>query len=781
MEQQADSATYGYDDAGRLTSAANPNSTVTRRYDDAGRLTLDQQNVTGLGTVSVNYGYDDDGKENHLWVPGPNPSYDYTYGYDAMGRFETMRPTGGSVAFQYYYDAASNETQRRNYLSTPDLDQFYNRDALNRIWRLEVKKGTTLLGREDYGYDAMSRLTSVTREDNKQDQFGYYRDGELSAVLYGTSPTPSPSATPTPSPGGTPTPTPPGGQVAEPGFSPGGGNICPYYNVTVTISTTTAGAQLRYTLNGTNWTVIPSNQGTVTFSPGPWKTLTAIGFKSGMTDSTPHSGDYERDCGQRPGESSKEETTVDDLLSLPERMEPESLQTADRSVYYYYDNAGNRSSVNDSLNGTMSYTPNSFNQYTAVTGSTITNGPEHEIASYRNIDYTYLNDEHLIGVTNRNVSPNDTYDLRYDALGRCVKRTVTSSNIAVAKYYIYDGEKPILEYNTSIQIVGRNVYGKGIDEILMRTDSALTLYYQQDHEGSVTYLTSTSGNILEKYRYDVYGAPTIYPPSPGATPIPVSSYSNRFMFTGREYSNMFGFYEYRARAYHAGLGRFMSEDPKLFDAGDHNLFRYCHNDPLDLTDPMGLESPAWAQAAIPGVYEWDNVVANVQSGNYGMAAGWFATMIAQQYVGVVTVGRSTQAQASFRAARAAMAERQIAGVIGKYKNSPNYLQVAENLRAKAFDVPPHIFAKMTEAQQWAANQKFLDRAIARGGNFLLDKPIKDISSTSGGLRKELDYLSDKGFKLSPDGWRMTKSESSVLKAAEEADTHSRHIPMPEPR
>ena len=31
----------------------------------------------------------------------------------------------------------------------------------------------------------------------------------------------------------------------------------------------------------------------------------------------------------------------------------------------------------------------------------------------------------------------------------------------------------------------------------------------------------------------------------------------------------------------------MSEDPKLFDAGDYNLFRYCHNDPLAFTDPMG--------------------------------------------------------------------------------------------------------------------------------------------------------------------------------------------------
>jgi hypothetical protein len=33
----------------------------------------------------------------------------------------------------------------------------------------------------------------------------------------------------------------------------------------------------------------------------------------------------------------------------------------------------------------------------------------------------------------------------------------------------------------------------------------------------------------------------------------------------------------------------MSEDPKGFDAGDYNLFRYCNNDPLDKTDPMGTE------------------------------------------------------------------------------------------------------------------------------------------------------------------------------------------------
>src|SRR5579884_2562775 len=42
-------------------------------------------------------------------------------------------------------------------------------------------------------------------------------------------------------------------------------------------------------------------------------------------------------------------------------------------------------------------------------------------------------------------------------------------------------------------------------------------------------------------------------------------------------------------SYSPRLDHFMSEDPKLFDAGDYNLFRYCHNDPIDNVDPMGLE------------------------------------------------------------------------------------------------------------------------------------------------------------------------------------------------
>lgn len=56
-----------------------------------------------------------------------------------MGRFEKITPTGGAVAYQYYYNNASVETQRDNLIT--GVNQIYWRDALNRMSRRDVKKG----------------------------------------------------------------------------------------------------------------------------------------------------------------------------------------------------------------------------------------------------------------------------------------------------------------------------------------------------------------------------------------------------------------------------------------------------------------------------------------------------------------------------------------------------------------------------------------------------------------------------------------------------------------
>ena len=60
------------------------------------------------------------------------------------------------------------------------------------------------------------------------------------------------------------------------------------------------------------------------------------------------------------------------------------------------------------------------------------------------------------------------------------------------------------------------------------------------------------------------------------------------MFTGREWIVDMRIYDYRARMYQPELGRFLQPDPQEFTAGDYNLYRYCHNDPVNKSDPTGL-------------------------------------------------------------------------------------------------------------------------------------------------------------------------------------------------
>jgi autonomous glycyl radical cofactor GrcA len=92
--------------------------------------------------------------------------------------------------------------------------------------------------------------------------------------------------------------------VATPTFNPAGAAVCSH-SINVTISTTTTGAQIRYTTDGvttptsTVGTLIAASSGTVTLSLGH-VTLQAVAFKSGMTTSAVRTGFYDYDCGQGP-------------------------------------------------------------------------------------------------------------------------------------------------------------------------------------------------------------------------------------------------------------------------------------------------------------------------------------------------------------------------------------------------------------------------------------------------------------------------------------------------
>ena len=108
-----------------------------------------------------------------------------------------------------------------------------------------------------------------------------------------------------------------------------------------------------------------------------------------------------------------------------------------------------------------------------------------------------------------------------------------------------------------------------------------TVWAITDNLGSVVAVVQDGGGngILDSVVYDSYG--NIVSQTNPADAMSVG-------FTGYQYDAETGLYYGNARYYSPHLGRFISEDPSGFAAGDSNLYRYVDNHPTYSTDPTGL-------------------------------------------------------------------------------------------------------------------------------------------------------------------------------------------------
>ena len=111
-------------------------------------------------------------------------------------------------------------------------------------------------------------------------------------------------------------------------------------------------------------------------------------------------------------------------------------------------------------------------------------------------------------------------------------------------------------------------------------------YYHKDGLGSIISLTDEEANEKEKYVYNAFGVRTIF--DEGDRKIASSQLGNPYVFTGREYDEETNLQYHRARYYDEDLGRWISEDPIEFNAGDKNLYRYVLNNPRNFFDFFGL-------------------------------------------------------------------------------------------------------------------------------------------------------------------------------------------------
>jgi RHS repeat-associated protein len=158
------------------------------------------------------------------------------------------------------------------------------------------------------------------------------------------------------------------------------------------------------------------------------------------------------------------------------------------------------------------------------------------------------------------------------------------------------------------QVVQRNFYGNGVDEILAidaiasigGTRMTSTFWTFTDHQDSVRDIVSGNaadrGKVVEHRQYDSYGRIVRRTTSPVAGSPVTAGVGIDFGYAGRPLEERTGLSDNRARWYEPGTGRFINEDPSGFKGGDANLFRYVGNDPLNRIDPSGLMAK-WAQPA----------------------------------------------------------------------------------------------------------------------------------------------------------------------------------------
>lgn len=230
--------------------------------------------------------------------------------------------------------------------------------------------------------------------------------------------------------------------------------------------------------------------------------------------------------------------------------------------------------ANPVSSGVTSYTNNGLNQATAAGAATLTYDADGNLTYDGSRTFTYDAADRLRS-TNGGAST-----LSYDAFGRLREMVGTAG----AKY-LYDGNEITGVVTSGTTIQSRLVRGPWPDELVVAyqgSTASTPLWTLQDNRGSSIAITDAAGDAPYTLAYDEYGQPR-------------SGNAGRMMYTGQLWLPDFGVYHYKARAYHPGLGRFLQVDPIGYAAGA-NLYAYVGADPINATDPFGLDT-LYADAA----------------------------------------------------------------------------------------------------------------------------------------------------------------------------------------
>ncbi len=630
---------YAYDNLSRLVSVTDPDpdgggsqtAAVTQfEYDALGRQTviidpLGQQTTTAfdnLGRVIsvtdpesgvTSYTYDAVGNRTSLTDPVGNTT-DWTY--DAEGRVlsETNELNDARV---FEYDAIGRLAERTDRLGR--IREF-DRDDLGRVIeeRWLASDGVTLVNTITWGYNGNSQITAANDTDSAL-TFSYDSLGQLTQVdNTDTANLPDVVLDYTYDPLGRRTQT----DVTVEG----------QFSFSNTSAYDAAGNLIRLEQSdGSGGSSVADKRVDLTYDAlGRFQTITRFEDLAGteLVATTDYTFDPANRLTALDHEDPSSTTLADYGYSYDTAGRIIAMTTPDGSATYSYDDTsqllgadydfqtdenhtydanGNRANTGYTIGTNNQLLSDGTFNYEYDAEGNRTKKTEIATGDYTSLEWDHQN--HLVAIRSYTSTNTLTQEIEYDydALGRRIAKRVDETGNGTfdrAEKYVYDSsgktdpatgvllDDVVLVFDISDQLTERYLHGPAIDQVFASEDAmGEILWSLGDHQGTirdvVDYDASTDTTSIANHRqFDAFG---------NVTSETNSSVNFFYSYTGRVYDADAGLYYYRARWYDAATGRFMSEDPIGFSAGDANLGRYVGNGVINATDPSGLDDPELAK------------------------------------------------------------------------------------------------------------------------------------------------------------------------------------------
>ena len=562
--------------------------------DGLGRLVkVTEQDPTNNGALSLVTTYEYDVLDNLKKVD--QGGQQRTYAYDAMSRLTSQTtPEAGNVKFTYTgFDAVADRTDARGVVTT------YEYDELNRPFRIsyntrsapgvaatapvyitykatspgkgQVQSVSDTIYSDSYGFDQFGRVDTKS-SGAYQTKYVYNNADQVTALVY-----PSGKRIRVNRDGR--------GRLAGLDSVNTMNVVLATYLSGVTYNTAgqVTGLNIGESVNAVRETYGYSTDGrqqpvsqSVTKGGSTLMSLT-YGYQAGAGDSganttAGNSGQLMTISGMVNGQARNQTFKYDNLGRLVKAGGWNSATNR----RFVYDRWGNRTEVWDAVSGgtriqniSASATTNRINTVNNVVYSYDASGNQTWDGA---TSYVYDGEGRIMSAS----GPGGAASYMYDSSSRRVKKTIAG----VTTVSVWEGSQVIAEYNEATgALLAEYVYAG--DRLVAREQGSVRRYYHADRL-STRVITDATGNVLGTQDHLPFGEDA-----------GVSGETEKHRFTSYERDAETGT-DYAVNRQHQNAnGRFMQPDPLAGDiANPQSLNRYSYslNEPIDLTDPLGLST-----------------------------------------------------------------------------------------------------------------------------------------------------------------------------------------------